>query len=138
MLVELKTKNNSIRELQDRIRQSTGRTSRSEVEEMLIAVADRKAFVLLLDMYETEKEITRELLEDFMEHSYEMNNGIFMYMEKRNDLSEVLERIFNVKNIKAIIIASVALGIVFAVATNEVVAKAVVEKLTETEEKKEK
>lgn len=131
MLVDLKTKNNSIRELQERIRQSTGRTSRLEVEEMLVAVADRKAFVLLLDMYETEKEITRELLEDFMEHSYEMNNGIFMYMERRNDLSEVLERIFNIKNIKAIVIASVALGIVFAISTNESMAKVLVESLIE-------
>lgn len=127
MLVDLKAKNDAIRELQERIRQSTARTSRLEVEEMLVAVADRKAFVLLLDMYETEKEITRELLEDFMEHSYDMNNGIFMYIEQSGSLS----RIFRVENIKAIVIASVALGLVFAIATNESLAGKLIDTVIE-------
>jgi hypothetical protein len=123
MIDELKTKNNSIKELRQKIRQSPNRTTILQLDEILSNIKDKKAFILLLDTFETEKEITRELLELLIDHSFEINADMIEYMENGMNLSKFITNFFDTKNIKSIIIIAVALGIVISVSSNDTLAE---------------
>lgn len=113
----LRQQNDTIKELRRRIKQTNTR-SVLELEEILSSVADRKAFILLLDSFETEKTITRDLLENLIDHTFEMNSEILNYMENEIDFSKTFTDIFSLTNIKSIIIFAIGIGIVISLSVN--------------------
>ena len=114
MIDELKQKNTQFRELNKKLKQTPQRTI-LELEETLASVADRKAFILLLDSFETEKAITRDLLENLIDKSYEINDSVIYYLENEIDFSKGFTDIFSVKNIKSILIFAIGAGIVISI-----------------------
>jgi hypothetical protein len=132
MIVEMKNKNNNIKTLRQKLRQTPNRTSMLELDLMLASIADRKAFILLLDTFETEKEITRDLLEALIDHSFDMNSDIIDYLENEITLSKGFTDMFTTKNIKSIVLLAIAIGIVIAVASNDKLASFAVNSALET------
>jgi hypothetical protein len=114
MINELKQKNSQFRELNKKLKQAPQRTI-LELEDTLASVADRKAFILLLDSFETEKAITRDLLENLIDQSYEINDSVIYYLENEIDFSKGFTDIFSVKNIKSIVIFAIGAGIVISI-----------------------
>jgi hypothetical protein len=114
MIDELKQKNTQFRELNKKLKQTPQRTI-LELEETLASVADRKAFILLLDSFETEKSITRDLLENLIDQSYEINDSVIYYLENEIDFSKGFSDIFSIKNIKSIVIFAIGAGIVISI-----------------------
>jgi len=133
MLNDLKQKNNSIKELRLKLKQTNTR-SILELEEILASVADRKAFILLLDSFETEKSITRDLLESLIDQTYELNSGMIDYMENEIDFSKAFTDIFKVENIKSIVVFAIATGLIIAIITNDELASKIVGAVIKTEE----
>lgn len=129
--MDLKAKNENIKELKHKLRQSPARQSILEIDTLLIDVSDRRAFILLLDMYETEKEITRELLEGLIDHSFDINHGIIDRIEHINNSNMVkqLLEFFSIENIKSIILLALAIGLALSIAFNNNVAPKVVDSL---------
>lgn len=123
---KLKEKNNSIKALQQKLKQSPGRTYQ-DINNILTTVADRNAFILLMDTFETEKEITRDLLECLIDHSYEIHLGMIEYMEDEINLSKGFKDIFSTENLKSIIIFAISVGIVLSIASNEKMAGRVID-----------
>ena len=119
---KLKEKNAFIKTLRLRLRQAPGRSSISELDDILSSITDKKAFILLMDAFETEKEITRELLEQLIDHSFEMNEEIIDYLENEINLAKGFADVFAIKNIKSILIFAVALGIILSIASHPQIA----------------
>jgi len=133
MLNDLKQKNNSIKELRLKLKQTNTR-SILELEEILASVADRKAFILLLDSFETEKSITRDLLESLIDQTYELNSGMIDYMENEINFSKAFTDIFKIENIKSIVVFAIATGLIIAIITNDELASKIVGAVIKTEE----
>jgi type I site-specific restriction endonuclease len=122
---DLKNKNNQIKELRKKLKQSPQR-SILELEDILSSVADRKAFILLLDSFETEKSITRDLLESLIDQTYELNYRMIDYMENDFDMSKSFTDLFNTKNIKSILIFAIGAGIIISIVTQDGLAKSII------------
>ena len=135
-MASLREKNDAIKELRNKLKDTASRASTwMELDNALAGVADRKAFILLLDMYETEKELSREFFEELIDKSVDVNNHIFLYMENNSDVGNMFAKVFSVGNIKSVLIFAVAVGVVIAIATNDAVAPAIVDKVIEKKEK---
>ena len=126
----IRIKNDAFRELKLRLRHNQ-RQSYIEIDNLLSNVQDKKAFIFLMDAYETEKEITREILEHMLDATVSINSEIIHALEEANkmkiDIPGLLSEIFNPKNLKALIIAAVIIGILISVSTNENVAIKIVD-----------
>ena len=126
----IRIKNDAFRELKLRLRHNP-RQSYIEIDNLLSNVQDKKAFIFLMDAYETEKEITREILEHMLDATVSINSEIIHALEEANkmkiDIPGLLSEIFNPKNLKALIIAAVIIGILISVSTNENVAIKIVD-----------
>lgn len=117
---DLKEKNNQIKELKLILKQ-TPRQTLIQIENILSDVQDKKSFIFLLDAHETEKEITRELLEELIEKSTELNDEIIEALEKKysGSIGSFINQVFSPENFKSLVIASIVLGILLSIATNE-------------------
>jgi hypothetical protein len=123
MTEKLKEKNSTLKDLKIRLK-NNNRYTYIEFEEILNTVQDRKAFIFLMDAYDTEREITREVLESLIEKTMEINSDFIDAFEAGMSSSNIdkLLTLFNVKNIKTLIIFAVVVGVIISVATNENVA----------------
>jgi hypothetical protein len=120
----MQRKNENFKELKLKLKQSP-KQSFIEIDQILSNVQDKKAFVFLMDSHETEKEITREILESMLEHIIELNSE-YIDVFKRINMGEgdesVITTLFQPKNAKSLIIAAIVIGLVLSVAFNESVA----------------
>lgn len=147
-MLEIRAKNESIKGLKQILKQSP-KQSLLELDNILSNVQDRKAFIFLLDLHETEKEIARELLEEFIDVTFDINNDI---IDKLFELSEVQVAIknednlvdkffifFSFKNIKGLLVFSLVMGIVLSITLNNDVAIKLINAVTTvTSDKKDK
>jgi hypothetical protein len=131
MIDELKQKNSQFKELNKKLKQTPQRTI-LELEETLASVADRKAFILLLDSFETEKSITRDLLENLIDQSYEINDSVIYYLENEIDFSKGFSDIFSIKNIKSILIFAIGAGIVISIVMKDGVGQTLLNAFTQS------
>ena len=117
---DLKEKNNQIKELKLILKQSPRQTL-IQIENILNDVQDKKSFIFLLDAHETEKEITRELLEDLIEKSTELNDEIIEVLEKKysGTIASFINQVFTPDNFKSLVIGAIVLGILISIATND-------------------
>jgi len=118
----LTEKNNQIKDLKKIFRQYNKKTI-IQIENILENIEDRKSFIYLLDIHETEKEITREIIENLIDKTVEINSELIDIIEKKynSDISSILNEIFSPKNFKSLMIAAVVLGVLFSIATNDIV-----------------
>jgi hypothetical protein len=119
----LKVKNENIKDLKLTLKQYPKQTI-LQLENILSNVQDRKAFVFLLDAHETEKDITREILEQLIDCTVDINTEFISQLE---DLSKThkpfdLASIFSTENWKSLVIITVIAGVVASMALNENVA----------------
>lgn len=128
MFEELNIKNASIKDLKLRLKQTSARQSVLEIDSILSNITDKKAFILLLDMYETEKEITRDLLESLIDHSYELNSDIIFHMEYNMGFTKELAKFFEFGNFKSVIMLALAIGIILSIIFNP----SIIEKIIDT------
>jgi len=138
---KLKEKNESFRTLKLRLKQSQ-KFSYIEIDNILSNVQDKKAFVFLMDSHETEKEITREILEGLLENIIELNSEYCEVIEsilgnKKSNAHDMVTNLFQPKNLKSLIIAAVTIGLILAVAFSENVAIKVIDIITPKELTKE-
>jgi len=119
-LKDLKEKNNQIKELKLILKQSPRQTL-IQIENILNDVQDKKSFIFLLDAHETEKEITRELLEDLIEKSTELNDEIIEVLEKKysGTISGFINQVFAPENFKSLVIGAIVIGLLISIATND-------------------
>lgn len=138
MTHNIKIKNEAFKELKLRLR-TDNRQSFLEIDNILSSVQDRKAFVYLMDAYETEKELTREIIDQMLDNTIDINNSIIDLLEDKSKikLEETLNTVFTPKNIKSLIIAAVVIGIIVSIATNDNVALKIIDSAIQTQEKKE-
>jgi len=117
---DLKEKNNQIKELKLILKQSPRQTL-IQIENILSDVQDKKSFIFLLDAHETEKEITRELLEDLIEKSTELNDEIIEALEKKysGTISGFINQVFAPENFKSLVIGAIVIGLIISIATND-------------------
>ena len=117
---DLKEKNNQIKELKLILKQSPRQTL-IQIENILSDVQDKKSFIFLLDAQETEKEITRELLEDLIEKSTELNDEIIEALEKKysGTISGFINQVFAPENFKSLVIGAIVIGLIISIATND-------------------
>lgn len=126
---EMRTKNESFKELKLKLKHSPKQTF-IEIDNILSSVQDKKAFVFLMDAHETEKEITREILESLIEKTMEFNDDFLDIIEitgKTFDLKSLVLDLFAPKNIKSLLIAAVVIGVLISIATNESVAVRIID-----------
>jgi ribosomal protein L4 len=122
MTENIRIRNENFRELKLRLRRNP-RQSLVELDNILSNVQDKKAFVFLMDSYETEKEITRDILEQMLENTIHINSDLIDILESKNkNIGEMFLEVFNIKNIKSLLIAAIVLGLLVSIATNENVA----------------
>jgi len=119
-LKDLKEKNNQIKELKLILKQSPRQTL-IQIENILNDVQDKKSFIFLLDAQETEKEITRELLEDLIEKSTELNDEIIEALEKKysGNISGFINQVFAPANFRSLVIGAIVIGLIISIATND-------------------
>lgn len=81
---------------------------------------DRRAFVFLLDIYDTEREISKELFEDFIDATYDFNEELmeFLKEERKKGTGFNIFEYFDTKNLKGILIMALSIGIVIGVASH--------------------
>jgi len=93
---------------------------------------NRKAFVFLLDVFDTEREISKELFEDFIDSTYDFNEELIEFLKDEQSKGHQLNifQYFDTKNLKAIIIMAVSLGIVLGVAANPAIISGIVKSMT--------
>ena len=117
---DLKEKNNQIKELKLILKQSPRQTL-IQIENILSDVQDKKSFIFLLDAQETEKEITRELLEDLIEKSTELNDEIIELLEKKysGNISGFINQVFAPANFRSLVIGAIVIGLIISIATND-------------------
>ena len=117
---DLKEKNNQIKELKLILKQSPRQTL-IQIENILNDVQDKKSFIFLLDAHETEKEITRELLEDLIEKSTELNDEIIEALEKKysGTISGFINQVFAPANFRSLVIGAIVIGLIISIATND-------------------
>ena len=117
---DLKEKNNQIKELKLILKQSPRQTL-IQIENILSDVQDKKSFIFLLDAQETEKEITRELLEDLIEKSTELNDEIIEALEKKysGNISGFINQVFAPANFRSLVIGAIVIGLIISIATND-------------------
>lgn len=118
MLKDLRDKNTKIKEIKGKLKQTNAKTSASELDAILSSLVDKKAFLILLDAFETEKEIYRDIFESLIEHSFEINECVIDYLENGIDLSKGVTDLFQFSNIKAVLLIAVSIGIVIAIVSN--------------------
>jgi hypothetical protein len=122
MTENIRIRNENFRELKLRLRRNP-RQSLVELDNILSNVQDKKAFVFLMDSYETEKEITRDILEQMLENTIHINSDLIDILDSKNkNIAEMFLEVFNIKNIKSLLIAAIVLGLLVSIATNENVA----------------
>lgn len=134
MVERIKLKNDNFKELKLKLKQSP-KQSFIEIDQILSNVQDKKAFVFLMDSHETEKEITREILESMLENLIELNSeyiDIFKSLNLNDDANNVLHSIFQPKNAKALVVAAITIGIILAIAFNESVAIKIIDMVAPT------
>jgi hypothetical protein len=131
----LTEKNNQIKDLKKIFRQYNKKTI-IQIENILENIEDRKSFIYLLDIHETEKEITREIIENLIDKTVEINSELIDIIEKKynSDISSILNEIFSPKNFKSLMIAAVVLGVLFSIATNDIVSLKVLDLFNATTE----
>jgi hypothetical protein len=129
MIVQsIKDKNENFKVLRLKLRQ-TSRQSLIELDNILSTVQDKKAFVFLMDAYETEKEITREILEQMLETSISINADIIEALEEsdKNQIMDFMNSVFTGQNIKSLIIAAIVFGVLISIATHSDIASKIVD-----------
>ena len=131
MTENIRIRNENFRELKLRLRRNP-RQSLVELDNILSNVQDKRAFVFLMDAYETEKEITRDIIEEMLENTIHINVDLIEILESQNkSLSDIFADIFSAKNIKSLLIASIVLGLLISIATNETVAIKIFDTISE-------
>jgi hypothetical protein len=118
-MIRLKQKNEQIKELKLIFRQSSKQTL-IQIENILQDVSDKKAFIFLLDAQETEKEITREIIENLIDKTTELNSELIDLIEKKynSSISNILNEIFSPQNFKSLLIAAVVFGLLLSISTH--------------------
>lgn len=131
MTENIRIRNENFRELKLRLRRNP-RQSLVELDNILSNVQDKRAFVFLMDAYETEKEITRDIIEEMLENTIHINVDLIEILESQNkSISDIFADIFSAKNIKSLLIASIVLGLLISIATNETVAIKIFDTISE-------
>lgn len=137
MIESIREKNESFKDLRLRLRQNS-RQSLIELDNILSSVQDKKAFVFLMDAYETEKEITREILEQMLETSLSINADIISVLEgsEKMKISDIFNEIFSGRNAKSLILAAIVIGVLISVASNEELANKLIDATISVKESK--
>lgn len=137
MIESIREKNESFKDLRLRLRQNS-RQSLIELDNILSSVQDKKAFVFLMDAYETEKEITREILEQMLETSISINADIISVLEgsEKMKISDIFNEIFSGRNAKSLILAAIVIGVLISVASNEELANKLIDATISVKESK--
>lgn len=131
MTENIRIRNENFRELKLRLRRNP-RQSLVELDNILSNVQDKRAFVFLMDAYETEKEITRDIIEEMLENTIHINVDLIEILASQNkNISDIFADIFSAKNIKSLLIASIVLGLLISIATNETVAIKIFDTISE-------
>jgi hypothetical protein len=129
----LKEKNRNFKDLKLMLKHNP-RQSFIEIDTILSTVQDKKAFIFLMDAYETEKEITRELIEQLLEYQHSMNNDMISFIELLDPTPSVFRQniisIFDTKNLKPLIIGAIVVGLLFSITFNESVALKIVDMIS--------
>jgi hypothetical protein len=127
MLSSIKNKNEAFKELKLRLKNNP-RQSLIELDNILSTTKDKKAFVFLMDSYETEKEITREIIESMLENTIAINIDIIdMFEQNSNNFSKIIVKVFAIENLKSLLIAAIVIGLTISISTNENIAIKVID-----------
>lgn len=137
---DIREKNEQFKEIKAKLRQ-TPRQSYAELEDLLSDVQDRRAIIFLLDAHETEKEITRDILESLIEKTMDINYDIIEKIENiisdHAESPSVITKIddfFTLDNAKVIVMMIAGIGLVISIATNEKVANKLIDAIFSTEQ----
>lgn len=117
----LKGKNETIKSLKQALRQYP-RQSVMELDNILSDVKDKQSFIFLLDSHETEKEITRDILERFIDYTVDMNEEFIDFLEKNHSIGMWFDKFFSLSNWKGIIILVLSIGMILSITFNKEVA----------------
>jgi len=122
---KLKDINTSIDNLRVVLRSSNERATAYELNEIIKDTKDARSFIFLLDRFDTEKEITRETIEDLIECTYDFNGLVIEHIEKLNNCSGVkgvsfdIEKWLTWKHFKAAFFVAVFVGVISGVSHSE-------------------
>lgn len=118
--------NSNIKDLRIVLKSSNDRQSVYEISEIIKDAKDARAFIFLLDRFDTERELTRETVEELIEHTYDFNKLVIEHISKIQDTDKnsILEKL-DIKLIKAVLIVSISLGVVYGVSNSEILLRSV-------------
>lgn len=121
MTSEIRKKNDNFKILKSQLKITP--KSFIEMDNIFSNTKDKKAFIYLFDSIETEKEITREILEGLIENIIEINTDYINILETNStnnlDIMKIINNIFRVENAKGLIILALTLGIFITVINSE-------------------
>lgn len=116
----LKIINNDIKKLKLILRNSNVNSSILELTDILSSTEEARSFIYLLDKIDTDKELTREILEDLIEYTHEFNSQIILHMELENSRKILsFDRWINFSNFKTLVILSVMSGIILGISGSD-------------------
>lgn len=116
----LKIINNDIKKLKLILRNSNVNSSILELTDILSSTEEARSFIYLLDKIDTDKELTREILEDLIEYTHEFNSQIILHMELENSRKILsFDRWINFSNFKTLVILSVMAGIILGISGSD-------------------
>lgn len=114
--------NSSIRDLRIILRNSNERQSAFELSEIIKDTTDARAFIFLLDRFDTDKELTRETIEDLIEHTYNFNGLIIEHIQKIQSKETFdIDRFITFKNLKILLLIALFLGVTWGVANSKTI-----------------
>lgn len=122
----LKDVNNNIKNLRLALRDSNANTSILEITDILSSTEEARSFIYLLDKIDTERELTREILEELISNTHEFNELIIddIIVIKNQKLINI-DKWINAKNLKVLIIVAVLIGIVMGISESETILLAI-------------
>lgn len=119
----LKGLNSSINELRIILRNSNERQSAYELNEIIKDTKDARSFIFLLDRFDTDKEITRETIEDLIECTYDFNSLVIEHIDKLHSTTKKsnfnIDGILTWKSFKLALAAAILVGVINGVSNSD-------------------
>lgn len=119
--------NSNIKNLRLVLKNSNDRQTAFELNEIISNTKDARAFIFLLDRFDTDKELTRETIEDLIEHTYDFNDLVIEHIAKSEDNVLCIEKFLNWKTFKIVIAGAVFIGVIMGVSKSDKLLKASLE-----------
>ena len=116
---KLKTINTNINNLRIAHKHSNDRSSHFELNEIIKDTKDARAFIFLLDRFDTDKAITRETLEDLIENTYDFNDILIEFIYKKPKSKFNIDNYVTFKNIKMALLGSIFIGVIYGVSQSD-------------------